>query len=62
MSYNDMIGWVLENVDISTRSIYNSHKVVVGSFRPEHIQVMYKLSPIFKYNYNIAFMLEFEKQ
>jgi hypothetical protein len=44
MPYNDMIGWALENVDVSTRSIHNSQKVVVGSFRPEHIQVMYKLS------------------
>jgi hypothetical protein len=32
MSYNDMIGWALENVNISTRSIYNSQKVGVGSF------------------------------
>jgi hypothetical protein len=33
--YNDMIGWALQNVDISTRSICNSQKVAVGSFRPE---------------------------
>jgi hypothetical protein len=32
MSYNDMIGWALDNVDISTRSICNSQKVDVGSF------------------------------
>jgi hypothetical protein len=61
MLYNDMIGWALENVKIQTRSIYNSQRVVVGSFRPEHIQVMYKLSPNFKYNFNVAFMLEFEQ-
>jgi hypothetical protein len=61
MSYNDMIGWALEYVDISTRSIYKSHKVVVGSFQPEHIQVMYKLSLVFKYSYNTAFIMEFEK-
>jgi hypothetical protein len=47
MPYNDMISWALENVDVQTRSIFNSQKVVVGSFRPEHIQVMYKLSPQF---------------
>jgi hypothetical protein len=62
MSYNDMIGWTLENVDISTRIIYNSQKVVVGSFRPENIQVMYKLSLVFKYIYNTAFIMELEKQ
>jgi hypothetical protein len=27
-----MIGWALENVDVSTRTINNSQKVVVGSF------------------------------
>ena len=32
MLYNNMIGWAQENVNISTRSICNSHKVVVGSF------------------------------
>jgi hypothetical protein len=30
--YNDMIGWALENVDIPTRTIFNSQKVAVGSF------------------------------
>jgi hypothetical protein len=61
MSYNDIIGWALENVNVQTRRILNSQKVVVGYFRPKHIQVMYKLSPDFKYNYNVAFMLEFEQ-
>jgi hypothetical protein len=32
MPYNDMIGWALENVDVQTKSIFNSQKVVVGSF------------------------------
>jgi hypothetical protein len=62
MLYNDMIGWALENIDIPTRSVFNSQKVVVGSFRLEHIQVMYKLSPDFKYNHNVEFMLNFEQQ
>jgi hypothetical protein len=61
MPYNDMIGWALENVDIQTKRIYNSQKVVVGSFQLEHIQVMYKLSPKFKYKYNATFIMEFEK-
>jgi hypothetical protein len=60
--YNDMVGLALENIDISTRSICNSQKVVVGSFRLEHIQVMYKLSPYFKYSYNVAFLMEFDKE
>jgi len=62
MSYNDMTGWALENVDNQTKSIFNSQEFVVGSFRPEHIQVMYNLSPNFKYNYSATFMLEFKQQ
>jgi len=61
MLYNDMIGWALENVNVSTMSICNSQKVVFGSFRLEHIQVMYKLSPTFKYSYNATFIMEFDK-
>jgi hypothetical protein len=60
--YNDMISWALEHVDIQTRSIINHQQVVVGSFRPEHLQVMYKLSPTPKYTYNAAFLLEFERK
>jgi hypothetical protein len=62
MPYNDMISWALEHVDIQTRSIINHQQVVVGSFRPEHLQVMYKLSPTPKYTYNVAFLLEFERK
>jgi hypothetical protein len=62
MPYNDMIGWALENVDISTRSICNSQKVAVGSFRPEHFQVMYKLSPVPNYIYNATFLMDFDKK
>jgi hypothetical protein len=40
IAYNNMINWALEKVDIPTRSILNDQAVIVGSFRPEHIQVM----------------------
>ena len=62
MSYNNMIDWALENVGISTRSICKSQKVVVGFFRPKHINVMYTLSLIFKYSYNVEFIMEFDQQ
>jgi hypothetical protein len=62
MPYNDMINWALENTDVQTRSIINHQKVVVGSFRPEHIQVMYKLSPVSKYIYNVAFVEDFQRK
>jgi len=58
----DMISWALEHVDIQTRSIINHQQVIVGSFWPEHLQVMYKLSPTPKYTYNVAFLLEFERK
>jgi hypothetical protein len=62
MPYNDMIGWALENVDVATRTIYNAQKAVVGSFHPEHVQVMYKLSPTFKHSYNVDFLKKFEEE
>jgi hypothetical protein len=62
MAYNDMISWALEKVDILTRSILNDQGVIVGSFRPEHIQVMYKLSPNPKYIYNAKFLAKFQRK
>ena len=56
MAYNDMISWALEKVDILTRSILNDQGVIVSLFRPEHIQVMYKLLPNPKYTFNAEFL------
>jgi hypothetical protein len=62
MAYNNMINWALEKVDILTRIILNDQGVSVGSFGPEHIQVMYKLSPNSKYIYNAEFLVEFQRK
>jgi hypothetical protein len=62
MEYNDMINWALEKVDILTRRILNDEAVVVSSFKPDHIQVMYKLSPNPKYIYNAKFTAEFQRK
>jgi hypothetical protein len=62
MPYNDMISWCLENTDVQTRSIINHQKVIVGSFRIEHLQVMYKLSADQKYIYSSAFVIDFEQK
>jgi hypothetical protein len=62
MPYNNMISWAPESIDVMAKTIYNSQKVVVGSFHPEHIQVMYQLSPTFKHSYNAAFLREFDKE
>ena len=60
--YNDMIYWALERADSKTRSILDNHGVVIGSFRLEHIQVMYMLSPNPKYIYNAEFIAEFQRK
>jgi hypothetical protein len=62
MTYNDMISWALERTDVQTRSILDSRGVVIGSFRPEHVQVMYKLSPSPKYIYNKDFVSDFQRK
>jgi hypothetical protein len=62
LPYNDMINWVLENVDILTRTIFNSQKVAIGSFWPEHLQVMYKLSTTPNFIYNANFLVDFDKK
>jgi hypothetical protein len=62
MAYNDMISWALEKVDIPTRSILNDQGVIISSFKPEHIQVMYKLSPNPKFIYNAEFIAKFQRK
>jgi hypothetical protein len=62
MPYNDMVCWALEKTDVSTRSIQNNEGVIVGSFRPEKIQVMYKLPPTSKYIYNAEFIAKFQRK
>jgi hypothetical protein len=62
LPYNDMTDWALENVDIPTRTIFNSQKAAVGSFWLEHLQVMYKLSPTPNFIYNADFLRDFDKK
>jgi hypothetical protein len=58
MAYNNMISWALDKVDIPTRRISNEQGAIIGSFKPKHIQVMYKLSPNPKFIYNAEFIAE----
>jgi hypothetical protein len=62
VTYNDMINWALEKVNIPTRSILNDEGVIVGSFKIEHIQVMYKLLPNPKHTFNAKFLAEFQRK
>jgi hypothetical protein len=60
--YNDMVDWALDHVDIPTRTIFNSQKVTIRSFRPEHLQVIYKLSLVSNFVYNANFLVDFNKK
>lgn len=62
MPHNDMVSWALDKFDILTRSILNDQGAIIGSFRPRHIQVMYKLSPNPNFLYNAEFMVEFQRK
>jgi hypothetical protein len=43
LPYYDMIQWALNHIDLPTKIIINDRRAMVGTFRPEHIQSMYKL-------------------
>jgi hypothetical protein len=62
VAYTEMVNWALDKVDIPTRSIQNEQGAIIGSFRPEHIQVMYKLSPKHKHTFNAEFLAEFQRK
>jgi hypothetical protein len=62
LPYFDMIRWALDHVDISTRTIINEQKVTIGTFRPEHLRAMYKLSPMPNLTHNAKFLEGFKKK
>jgi hypothetical protein len=45
LPYYDMVQWIISHTDISTCTIVNYSRQVIGSFRPEDISNMYKLEP-----------------
>ena len=60
--YYDMVRWALDHVDIPTRTIMNEKKVTIGTFRPEHLQAMYKLPTTSDYTYGAKFLDEFKQK
>ena len=62
LPYYDMIRWVLDHVDIPTRNIISKQKVMVGTFRQEHLQAMYQLSPTPNFAYNVEFLEGFKEK
>jgi hypothetical protein len=57
-----MIRWVIDHVDIPTRTIINKQKVMVGTFRLEHLQAMYQLSPTPNFMHNAEFLEGFKER
>jgi len=45
LPYCDMVRWIICHTDVSTCTIVNSSRNIVGSFRKEDISNMYKLIP-----------------
>jgi hypothetical protein len=62
LPYYDMIRWALDHVDIPSRTIINEQKVIVGTFRPENLQTMYKLPPTSDFTYNAEFLEGFKQK
>ena len=62
LPYYDMVRWALDHVDLLTKTIFNEQRRAVRSFRPEHLQEMYKFSPTKNCIYNIEFLEEFKKK
>ena len=57
-----MVRWELDHVDIPTRTIMNEQKVTIRTFRPEHLQAMYKLPTMSDYTYGVEFLDEFKQK
>jgi hypothetical protein len=62
LPYYHMVRWALDHVDLLTRTIFNEQREAVGSFLPENLQAMYKLSPTPNHIYNTEFLEEFKKK
>jgi hypothetical protein len=62
LPYYDMVRWALDHVDIPTRTIINEQKVTIETFRPEHLQAMYKLPTTSDHTYGVEFLDEFKQK
>jgi hypothetical protein len=57
-----MIRWALDHVDLPSRTILNDRWARIGTFRPEHIQAMYKLPATSEYTLGKEFFAEFKEK
>jgi hypothetical protein len=62
LPYYDMIRRALDHIDLPSRTIINDRQAMIGTFRPEHIQSMYKLPATSEYTYGKEFLEYFKKK
>jgi hypothetical protein len=62
LPYYDMIRWALDHIDLPTRTIISDQRTTVGTFRPEHIQAMYKLPTTSEYTYDVEVLEGFKER
>jgi hypothetical protein len=62
LPYYDMVLWELDHVDIPTKTIMNEQKVTIETFRPKHLQTMYKLPTTSDHTYGAEFLDEFKQK
>jgi hypothetical protein len=62
LPYFDMIRWALDHIDLPSRTIVNDRRDIIGTFRPEHIQAMYKLPAASEFIFGKEFFAEFKEK
>jgi hypothetical protein len=62
LPYYDMVRWALDHVGILTRTIMDEQRVTIRTFRPEHLQTMYKLPTTSDCTYGAEFLEEFKEK
>jgi hypothetical protein len=62
LPYFDMIRWALDHIDLPSRTIVNDRRDIIGTFRPEHIQAMYKLPATSEFILGKEFFAEFKEK
>lgn len=61
LPYTNMLGWIIDEVDVSDRTFRKSRQDVMGSFKPDNLIQMYHL-PQPKKIYDKAFIDNFTKE
>jgi hypothetical protein len=62
LPYFDMIRWALDHINLPSRTIVNDRQDIIGTFRPEHLQAMYKLPATSELTLGKEFYAEFKEK